>query len=318
MKIAITGGTGFLGSHLINQLKINNFNINALSRDIYEDINNQLKWYQGDINDRKTLKLFLNDCEVVCNCAGEISNQENFKRNNVEGVKTLYEASVEAGVSLFIQISSAGIYKDSKEEKINEESCIHSSNKYEESKIDAEKWLFDKKQIRTVILRPTTIYGEKMPNKSLKKLFLAIFNHKFFFIGKSTSISCYISIDNVVDAILRVISKKDDLIKSFKYCDAYNLSHDIEYKEFINLAIKSFETNFKPIRLPLNLILALLWFNQKLFKIKLPLTSSRAKTLARTSTFSSEKFDKFFSWKPKYPHRKTINDCINNWFNINS
>ena len=45
---------------------------------------------------------------------------------------------------------------------------------------------FSQKQIRTIILRPTTIYGPDMPNQSLKALLNSVLNGKFFFIGSKS------------------------------------------------------------------------------------------------------------------------------------
>ena len=40
----------------------------------------EFKWYQGDINDLNSLFNFLENCDVVCNCAGEITNPQNTKK----------------------------------------------------------------------------------------------------------------------------------------------------------------------------------------------------------------------------------------------
>jgi len=318
MKIAVTGGTGFVGEHLINELLTKNHHVNALSRKTQEGTNTELKWYTGDLNDEQSLELFLSDCEIVINCAGEISNSDNFERNNVNGVKILYKASVDAGLSLFIQLSSGGIYLEPSEGEITEESELSAYNEYEKSKIAAEEWLINQYDIKTVILRPTTIYGSKMPNESLRSLFSAILNKRFFFIGGKKATSCYISVDNVVSAIVKVIDSKALLIKDQKHCDAYNLSHDMYYIDFLNLAAKALKVDLTVFRVPLSFILALLWVNDASFNIELPLTSKRAKTLARKSTFSSRKFENYFSWQPLFSHSVTITDCVNSWFDQSS
>ena len=65
---------------------------------------------------------------------------------------------------------------------VNEDSEIYAYDEYEQSKINAEKWLFEQKNMNVIILRPTTVYGADMPNQSLKSLFSAILNDRFFFI----------------------------------------------------------------------------------------------------------------------------------------
>ena len=234
--------------------------------------------------------------------------------NNVNGVKILYQASVNAGLSLFIQLSSGGIYLEPSEGEITEESELSAYNEYENSKIEAEEWLFNQYDMKTAILRPTTIYGTSMPNESLRSLFSAILKKRFFFIGGKKAISCYISVDNVVSAIVRVINSKAVLIEDQKHCDAYNLSHDMYYSDFLNLAAKALKVDLPVFRIPLSFILALLWLNSAIFNLELPLTSKRAKTLARKSTFSSRKFENYFSWQPLFSHSATITDCVNSGF----
>tara|TARA_B100000941_G_C28503362_1_gene555686 strand:- start:2192 stop:3148 length:957 start_codon:yes stop_codon:yes gene_type:complete len=313
MKIAITGGSGFIGKYLIDALIKSNYKVNVLSRSEKESSDINLNWFKGDLNDRSSLKDFLKGCDLVCNCAGEISNSNNFKKSNLLGVKILHEVCEEQGVGIFIQLSSAGIYKIPSKGLINESSEIFASTEYERSKIDAEKWLFKQNKMQIIILRPTTVYGVDMPNQSLKSLFFSILNKKFFFIGSRKSISCYISVENVVQAILKVIDSKSRVSK-LGSCEAYNLSHDIYYKDFISFSADALKIKGSIFRVPLHMILIVLWLNKKTFRVNLPLTKNRAKTLARKSSFSSEKFKKDFSWSPPYSHVESIKNCVKNWF----
>jgi nucleoside-diphosphate-sugar epimerase len=314
MNIAITGGTGFVGDQLIKEALAANYKVKALSRNFHETTDTNLVWYQGDLNDKEALKAFLSGCQIVCNCAGEISNPINFQRNNVDGVRSLHEASIGSGVELFIHLSSAGIYNVPPFGEINEFSQVSPSNEYEKSKIDAEKILFEGDSMQTVILRPTTIYGANMPNESLKSMFAMIRKKRFFFVGSKKSISCYISVDNVVSALLRVIFHKKMILKGPKKCEAYNLSCDINYTDFINLASRLLKVSPPKVRVPLSAILVVLNINRVMLGFNLPLTSSRAKSLGRLSGFSSQKFESYFSWSCPVPHIETIQSCIASWF----
>ncbi len=313
MKIAITGASGFLGKSLIKALINSNHEIRALSRKQKNSENLQVVWYQGDINDKASLVGFLKGCSVVCNCAGEIVNPANFESTNILGVKVLHQASVEAGAELFIQISSAGIYSEPADGKIDEMSKVLPCNAYEDSKIKAEEILFSSVGIKTVILRPTTIYADDMPNESLKGLFSAIVSKRFFFIGSRKSISCYISLDNVVSAIATVIDSGEK-ISVVDECVAYNISDDMYYIDFLNLLATELNVTLPSIRVPRFLILTFLWLNEGFLRIRLPLTSSRAKALSRRSSFVSNKFHDTFDWSPPVTHSETIRQCVQAWF----
>ena len=315
MKIAITGGTGFVGMRLIETLsKIQSLEINALSRKGRNSDSPNVDWYLGDLNSHESLRAFLDGCDIVCNCAGEITEPKNYHANNVRGVESLYNASVDAGAQLFIQLSSAGIYDELVCGEMNEESEKSACNDYELSKIDAENILFKRNEIKTIILRPTTVYGVDMPNDSLRSLLSAVRRKQFFFIGSKNAISTYISVNNVISAIVGLIDQKDKILEGLKECDAYNLSDDMCYFDFLDLAARELKVDLPVMRIPLFIILGMLWLNDRTFGVTLPLTVEKAKILGRMSTFSSQKFMDSFSWKPTEPHSKTIKDCINHWF----
>ena len=316
MKIAVTGASGFLGKYLVEILTSNEFQVKALSRKSRISKISNLTWIKGELNDSDSHDLFLSGCDVICNCAGEINNQDNFKSSNIEGVKKIYESSIRFGVKLFIHVSSAGIYKEKFDGSIDEDHGIFSENSYEDSKVQAENFLLNSTSLRTVILRPTTIYGPDMPNESLKALFKTVLERKFFFIGSRRVISSYISVKNVADAIKRVIERNDKVCIDENNTNIYNISDDVLFSEFISIVSKKMRVQAPKLRFPLFIISLLLWLNDHLIGLKLPLTKSRLKHLTKKSTFSSEKYIKTYSWYPPIPHEETIDECVQSWFKI--
>ena len=316
MKIAITGGTGFVGMKLIEALsKIQSLEINALSRKKQDSDSPNVNWFIGDLNSHESLREFLDGCDIVCNCAGEITEPKNYHANNVRGVESLFNASVDAGLQLFIQLSSAGIYDELVCGEINEESEKSACNDYELSKIDAESILFKRNEIKTIILRPTTVYGVDMPNQSLKSLLGAIQSRKFFFIGHKSAVSCYISVEKLVQSIVRVISDSEALFcENDNKCVAYNVADDMLYTDFLKLATQELSVDLPRLRSPVWLVLLMLKLNELTINISLPLSRERALVLSRRSTFSSDKFLGRFPGDDSYPHAETIKQCVRSWF----
>ena len=316
MKIGITGGSGFVGKRLIETLsKIQSLEINALSRKARNSDSSNIDWYLGDLNSHESLRDFLDGCDIVCNCAGEITEPKNYYANNVRGVETLYNASVDSGARLFIQLSSAGIYDELVCGEINEESEKFACNDYELSKIDAESILFKRNEIKTIILRPTTVYGVDMPNQSLKSLIGAIQSKKFFFIGHKSAVSCYISVENLVESIVRVIGDIEALCREdADKCIAYNVADDMLYTDFLRLVAQELSVGLPRLRLPVWLVLLILKINELTIDISLPLSRERALILSRRSTFASQKFVSRFPGDDSYPHAETIKHCVKSWF----
>ena len=307
MKIAIVGGTGFVGQHLLQLLAKTDHKILALSRNEkptskYKNV----EWIQGDLQDKEALKNLVSGCTVVCNCAGETSDPEKFITVNYNGTKNLYQASQNAKVELFIQLSSTGVYGRQLEGTIDESSPMIPMNPYEDSKIQADKWLFLQNGPQIAILRPTNIYGQNMPNNSLRQLVSVLSRRLFFFIGSRNAITSYIHVENVVRAIIRTIESKHKLTSN----EAFNLSDDILLIDFIKIISDSMNLPTPKFRLPKSFCLALLFVNEKLLNFKLPLSFSRVHFLSKCSTYSFNKFMHTFSWKHPAPHSESLPNYV--------
>ncbi|MBI5927877.1 MAG: NAD(P)H-binding protein [Chloroflexi bacterium] len=104
-RILVTGGTGALGSALVNQLRTTHHHIRLFSRKS-SPTTIDAEWAQGDVLSGDGLAEALNGISIVANCVGDARNAYE---TDVLGVKRLAEASVKAGVQHFFHISIAGI-----------------------------------------------------------------------------------------------------------------------------------------------------------------------------------------------------------------
>ena len=105
--ILVTGGTGALGSALVNFLLTTDHQIRLLSRQSAPpNLDTTIEWAQGDVLTGDGLDSALAGVNIVANCVGDARNAYE---TDVLGVKRLAEASVKAGVQHFFHISIAGI-----------------------------------------------------------------------------------------------------------------------------------------------------------------------------------------------------------------
>ncbi len=96
MKIAITGGTGFVGRHLADELKAHGHEVVLVSRRVH-----------GDVTDEAVLARLFTGCEAVAHCAGinrELGEQ-TYRRVHVEGTRNAVKAARQAGVKKVALIS---------------------------------------------------------------------------------------------------------------------------------------------------------------------------------------------------------------------
>jgi nucleoside-diphosphate-sugar epimerase len=146
MRLAVTGGTGFVGSHLIDAALAAGHDVAALTR--REQLGRErLHWIPGSLEDRDALELLVDDADAVIHVAGVISTHDAaaFEKGNVAGTLAMLAAATAGGVRRFVHVSSLA----ARERKLS---------LYGESKARAEE-LVHGSGLDWVIVRPPAVYG---------------------------------------------------------------------------------------------------------------------------------------------------------------
>ena len=107
MKLAITGGTGFVGSHLIDQAVATGHRLSALTRRP-QPPRDGVTWIAGNLGDREALTRLVEGADAVIHVAGLLSaaNEAAFDRANVAGTLAMLAAATAAGNRRFVFVSS--------------------------------------------------------------------------------------------------------------------------------------------------------------------------------------------------------------------
>lgn len=176
MRVLVTGGTGFLGGHLIRDLSGSECQIIALARNMPQGAwpDNVVWCCNNDFQDRDWLSDVLGGIDVVIHAAAyahqtrETSEEDKqiFQAVNVGLTDQLFSVSQEAGVKQFIYISSIGALTSFSSQIVTEEVDPCPENDYGESKLAAERVLLQKSEsesTKITIIRPTLIYGRGNP-----------------------------------------------------------------------------------------------------------------------------------------------------------
>ncbi|MEE9431532.1 MAG: NAD(P)-dependent oxidoreductase [Melioribacteraceae bacterium] len=170
-KIAVvTGGTGFVGSHLVDLLLSKNFEVRCITRKT-----SSLKWLDGkdvkiyDVGlfDKKKLKEVLSDSDYLFHVAGVVrsKDKEGFYKGNVDTTKNLLEATLEVNpniekIVIVSSLTATGPSLDGK--PVDEKTETKPITTYGKSKLAEEelaKSFMDKLPI--TICRAPAIYGER-------------------------------------------------------------------------------------------------------------------------------------------------------------
>ncbi len=107
MRLAITGATGFVGSHLVDAALAAGHEVSALTRR-EQPPREAVTWIGGDLQDTPALEWLVSDADAVIHVAGVISAQSAsaFEKGNVEGTLAMLAAATAGGVRRFVHVSS--------------------------------------------------------------------------------------------------------------------------------------------------------------------------------------------------------------------
>ncbi len=146
MRLAITGGTGFVGSHLLEVALAARHRVTALTRRD-QPPRDHLDWIAGDFQDREALRRLVDGADAIIHVAGTINapNAAGFDKGNVQGTLAMLAAATAGGVRRFVHVSSLA----AREPKLS---------LYGGSKAKAEE-LVHSSGLDWAIVRPPAVYG---------------------------------------------------------------------------------------------------------------------------------------------------------------
>ncbi|PIQ95507.1 MAG: NAD-dependent dehydratase, partial [Nitrospinae bacterium CG11_big_fil_rev_8_21_14_0_20_56_8] len=257
MKIAMTGITGLVGSHLIKQLTQNPNGgeapqVRALIRETsvvehlkpFEDVD----YIIGGLEDRESLAKLVEGRDAVVHLAhfpGPVKATDELVRTNVSGSFDLLEEARKAGVRQVIFMSACTIFGQilptvNKEHPLDETHPVMPSTLYGAIKSSVESFCFHFQKSRAfdvVILRPVTIYGVR-PEIDKSEWFRTIdylaTNYNVDVKGSTK----YVSVDSVVQAVIQSLGNKDAAGKVFHLVDGH--IHNLDLAKMIAEMVDSF------------------------------------------------------------------------------
>ena len=316
-NILITGGAGYIGSHIAELLikkKKKIYIIDNLSTGYKRLINKKAKFYKIDIQNSKKIKKIIikNNIDSVIHLAASLvigigeKYPKRYYKNNVIGTQKILNSCKDTGIKNFIFSSTAAIYKDG-QYKVNEKSKIKPKSVYGKTKLEAEKLIktFCKKNnVNYGILRYFNIAGSSLNgkigliNKSdhlFKNFSREFFKKKTFFKIYGTNYntkdgSCirdFIHVSDIAEIHFKVLEKIEKLRTSKILNCGYSKG----------TSVLEVANEFK---------------KQSLKKINITKLPRRKGDLGKIIA-SNDKLNKFIKWKPKYNKLSIIVKSCLNW-----
>ena len=224
MKIAVIGGSGFIGTKLIDLLKLAGdldiINIDKQSSETHQDIT-----FIGDVRNTQTIAAHLKGVDLVVLLAAEhrddVTPTSLYYEVNVQGMQNTLVAMEACGVKRLVFTSSVAVYglgKNNPDESFPADPFNH----YGKSKWAAERLLQLCAQSHPDwninIIRPTVIFGEGNRG-NVFNLLKQIARGKFMMIGKGNNQKSMSYVGNVVAFIEFLIRKKTVGYNVYNYVD---------------------------------------------------------------------------------------------------
>ena len=169
-RALVTGGAGFIGSHIAEELLKSGWDVivlDDLSNGKKENLPEKAEFVEGSITDKDTVKKAVSGVDYVFHEAAlvsvveSVSNPEKTNQINVVGTENILEAALDANVKRVVFASSAAIYGNASP-PIKEDFEMNPFSPYGESKVKGEKLMKEYSgKIETVSLRYFNVYGER-------------------------------------------------------------------------------------------------------------------------------------------------------------
>ncbi len=313
-KIFVTGGGGFIGSHLVEKLLKQNYKVKVLVE--YEmnnrwgwvdtfnkDYKNKLEVVIGDIRDFNLVLNATKDVDTIYHLAALISipysykASESYIETNVKGTLNLLNASISNKIKLFVHTSTSEVYGSAQYVPIDEKHPINAQSPYAASKASADQLamsFYKSFGLPVTIIRPFNTFG---PRQSLRAIIPTIINQSIknnkIKLGNLDSLRDFTFVDDTVKGFI--------LAMKYKKCvgEVINLGTGYEFsiKETLKMILKISN-------------------NKGIIDIEKKRLRPKKSEVDRLLS-NNKKAKKILNWKPKYVGKKGFEAAIKEtyrWF----
>ena len=258
MKVLVTGGAGFIGSHLVDRLIKEDHKVvvvDNLSTGKKENLNPKARFYQIDIQDPEIPQIFQKEKpEVVFHFAAQIDVRKSVKdpmsdaKVNILGSLNLLGNCKKYKVKKFIFASSVGVYGEPKTLPVKENHPLNPIAPYPVTKLAIEKYLnyFQTQGLDFLSLRYSNIYGPRQSSGGEGGV-VAIFIDKILkgerpiIFGNGKQTRDFLYVDDAVKAAILALNAPSSSI--------YNVgtNKEITINDLLELLSKILKVKVKPI-----------------------------------------------------------------------
>lgn len=308
MIVAISGATGYIGRHLVARHLARGDTVRVLSRGDCASLPGAAAFNCDLAGSVSVPQGFVDGADVLYHCAAELRDASRMEAVNVAGTAKLI-AAASGRVGRWVQLSSVGAYGPVRKGIVNEDSPEHPLGPYERTKTRSDELVREAGAAGAFVytmLRPSTVFGNDMPNQSLAQWVDAIRRGLFFYIGKRGAMVNYVHVDSVVDAML--LCATSEVARNRLYI----VSEEMEIERFVGVICETLGRPAPRLRMPEGAA-RLASVVGALLGGRFPLTQSRIDALTGKAVYSSSKIAAELGYVPSVPLEAGLRRFVENW-----
>lgn len=186
-KVLVSGADGFIGSHLIEHLVRQGYNVRAFVlynsfnswgwlEEAPQEIKTELEVFSGDVRDPYGVKKAMAGCDGVLHLAALIAipysyhSPDTYVDTNIKGTLNVLQAAREMGIQKVVQTSTSEVYGTARFVPITEEHPLQGQSPYAATKIGADQLamsFYNSFQTPVAIIRPFNTYGPRQSARAV-------------------------------------------------------------------------------------------------------------------------------------------------------
>ena len=250
-SVLVTGGAGFIGSHLADRLVSDGCAVTVLddlSTGDPENLPSDVELVNGSVADESVYKTLPTDIDTVYHLAGQSSGEASFDdpgrdfRSHVVGTFNLLQWCQKNDIDRVVYASSMSVYGDPEYQPVDESHPVDPKTYYAAGKLAAEAYLslFDNLGVNTTVLRLFSVYGPNQNLDNMKQGMVSIYltfmleEDHVLVKGSLDRFRDFVYIDDIVDAFTAVAANPQT------HGEVYNVATETrtEVRELIDTMIE--------------------------------------------------------------------------------
>lgn len=218
MKVLVTGGSGFIGSHLVKKLIDKKYEVRVL--DLSTPRNSKVEFLKGNVTNLGDVRKAVKDCEYVFHMASLMS-VENTEKNpietlntNIDGTRNVLECCLNENVKKILFTSSSEVYGESRKFPTPETGSYQPKSCYGISKVTSEEYVKSYGRLyglNFIILRYFNVYGPGQSTNFVIPKFvdLALRGEPIAIHGSGDQTRAFCFIDDIINGTFIAFFKKE-------------------------------------------------------------------------------------------------------------